>query len=313
MILNSKQTTWHRLPVVQRLSRLVGRLNAPLVLGGLLVAGLLLCAVFAPLIAPHDPQASIMRLVGGTPARAPYPPGTPGMPLGSDTLRRDVLSRLIYGSRYTLLLGIGAMLLRVTLGGVLGMLAGWSARVSRVADVLMGVWSAVPSLLFALIPITLINRRVGVAASALTFMVVMSLTGWSEIAVRCRVAVRGLIGQPFVEAAYAVGLRPAQVLWRHIRPNLRDILLVEAAYSMGAVLLLIAELGFLGVYVGYAEPELIGDRLVVSDPIYAEWGSMLARGLRQRGSGLWLLLEPLAMFALAILAFNLLAEGLRRR
>jgi peptide/nickel transport system permease protein len=254
-----------------------------------------------------------MRLAGDGLAPAPYPPGTPGLSLGSDTLRRDMLSRLIYGSRYTLLFSGVAALLRVGLGGLLGVLAGWNQRLDRVFDVLAGVWSAVPSLLFALIPIALVNRRVGVAASALTFVLVMSLTGWAEIAVRCRVAVRGLLTQPFVEAAYAVGLRPGRVLRRHILPNLHDLLLIEAAYAIGAVLLLVAELGFLGVYVGYAEPETLGSRVIVSDPIYAEWGSMLARGLRQRGSGLWLMLEPLAVFALAILAFNLLAEGLRRR
>jgi peptide/nickel transport system permease protein len=141
---------------------------------------------------------------------------------------------------------------------------------------------------------------------------VLSLTGWAETAVRCRTAVEGLRSMPFIEAAHVIGLRRAAVLWRHVLPNLRDLLLVEDAYAAASALLLVAELGFLGVYVGDAEREQIGNRLVV-DPIYAEWGSMLARGLRDRGYGAWLFMEPLFAFVIAILAFNLLAEGLRRR
>ncbi|HEX5691424.1 MAG TPA: hypothetical protein VFX76_15525, partial [Roseiflexaceae bacterium] len=151
---DTKPAIWRPSSAMRRVSAFVRRLNTPLLLGGLLIAGLLLCALFAPLIAPQDPQASIMRFAGSDPAPAPYPPGTPGMVLGSDTLRRDVLSRLIYGSRYTLLVATGATLLRVVLGGLLGMLAGWHARLGRLADVLVGVWSSVPSLLFALIPIS---------------------------------------------------------------------------------------------------------------------------------------------------------------
>src|SRR5215211_4046279 len=97
--------------------RIVSGLNAPLLLGALIVGALLLGALAAPLLAPHNPLDTIMRFVGRDPAPAPYPPGTPGLPLGSDTLRRDMLSRLIYGSRYTLLFCGVAALLRVALGG----------------------------------------------------------------------------------------------------------------------------------------------------------------------------------------------------
>jgi peptide/nickel transport system permease protein len=287
-------------------------LNGPLLVGGLLLAALVLCAAAAPLLAPHDPSEVVVRLNGPNLLRAPYPPGTPGMPLGSDSLRRDLLSRLLFGCRYPLLFCGVAALLRVALGVALGMLAGWYRPAGRVVDVLVGAWSAVPSLFFALVPIALVNTWGSLRASAAAFVVTLSLTGWAETAVRCRVAVHSLRRQPFVEAAYVIGLGRAAVLWRHVRPNLRDLVVVEAAYAMAATLLLVAELGFLGIFIGDAEREVVGNQISV-DPIYAEWGSMLAKGLRERGTGPWLFYAPVAAFVLSILAFNLVAEGLRRR
>lgn len=283
-----------------------------LLLGGGIIALLAFCAVAAPLIAPFDPIQPLVLFSGGDMLRAPYPPGTAGMLLGSDELRRDLLSRLIYGARYTLLFCGVAALLRVALAATLGMLAGWYEWASRLLDVLSGAWSAVPSLFFALIPLALISRLGSNQLNALAFVIVFSLTGWPETAVRVRVAVRELRSAAFVESAYAIGRSRLAVLWRHIRPNLRDLLLVEAAYAMAAVLLLCAELGFLGIFIGGAEREAIGGQINI-DPIFAEWGGMLAKGVRARATGPWLFIAPMAAFSLSILAFNLLAEGLRRR
>jgi peptide/nickel transport system permease protein len=297
---------------LRRLRRSAARVNAPLLAGLLLVAVLAACAVGAPLLAPYDPLQTIFRYRGDAIIPAPYPPGTPGMALGSDTLWRDMLSRLIYGSRYTLLFCGVAALARVVLGGLAGMLMGWYGRAERALGVVVGVWSAVPSLFMAIMPIVLANRATrDEGAATLVFVAALSLTGWAEIAVRCRVAVAGLKGEPFVEAAYAIGLSRARVLWRHILPNLRELLVVEAAYAMGAVLLLVAEMAFLGVVLGGAARETSAD--TAGTTRFAEWGSMLATGARERGAGIWLLLEPLLAFSLAILAFNLLAEGLRRK
>jgi ABC-type dipeptide/oligopeptide/nickel transport system permease subunit len=214
----------------------------------------------------------------------------------------------VYGSRFTLLFCGVAALLRVLLGGLLGMLAGWYDRAARAIDVLVSGWSAVPSLIFALVPILIINARGDIRQSIVVFLVALSLTGWAEAAIRTKVAVQAARNLPFVEAAYAVGLSRRAVLWRHILPNLRDVLLIEAAFSMAAALLLVAELGFLNVFVGAAERDPTGVY-----PIQAEWGGMLARGLRERGSGYWLLFAPMGAFILTILAFNLLAEGMRRK
>ena len=97
----------------------------------------------------------------------------------------------------------------------------------------------------------------------------MSLTGWAEITARTRVAVQGLRAAPFIEAAYAIGLSRWAVLWRHILPNLRDVLLIEAAAALSAALLIVAELGFFSIIGGGAE-DFYGSKY--PDPIYAEWG-----------------------------------------
>lgn len=294
--------------------RFVRRLRPPraeLLVGGALVALIVLCAVAAPLLAPFDPLDQRLIFVDGTLLRPPYPPGSQGMLLGSDSLGRDLLSRLIYGARYTLAFcGISA-LLRVGIAAALGMLGGWYERAGRALDVLAGAWSAVPSLFFALIPLALISRIGSNELNALAFVLIFACTGWAEAAVRVRVAVEALRSAPFIEAAYAVGLRRWQVLWRHVRPNLRDLLLIEAAYAMAAVLLLTAELGFLNIFIGGAEREVLGASVNV-DPLYAEWGGLLAKGLRERRAGPWLFLAPTAVLTLSILAFNLLAEGLRK-
>jgi peptide/nickel transport system permease protein len=294
-----------------RLTRRLRLPRAELLIGGALVGLIALCAVAAPLLAPFDPLEQQLIFAGGTLVPPPYPPGTEGMLLGSDPLGRDLLSRLIYGARYTLAFcGISA-LLRVLFAAALGMLGGWYGRAGRTLDVLTGAWSAVPSLFFAIIPLALVSRIGSNQLNALAFVLIFACTGWAEAAVRVRVAVEGLRGTPFIESAYAIGLRRWQVLWRHVRPNLRALLLVEAAYAMAAVLLLTAELGFLNIFIGGAEREVLGGTVNV-DPLYAEWGGLLAKGLRERRAGPWLFLAPTAVLTASILAFNLLAEGLRK-
>src|SRR4051812_27461602 len=142
-----------RLPI--RLRTLIWGLNAPLLIGGLLAGALCVCVMAAPLIARHDPLTPVTRIGGQLATQAPYPPGTPELPLGSDALSRDQLSRLLYGGRYTLLMCGLIALARVILGTLLGILAGWYDRSRRVIGAVSSAWSAVPSLFFAFIAIPL--------------------------------------------------------------------------------------------------------------------------------------------------------------
>jgi len=308
---------------MRRLRKLFFNVNAPLLIGTLLAVLLIGSAMAAPLLAPRDPLEVLLIDPTNRGLRAPLPPGTRGFPLGSDPAGRDMLSRLLFGARYTLLISGVAMLGRIGIGALVGMLAGWYQRGQFLLNALIGAWSAVPPVFLAFLAIPVLSTSVfgislagprnisEVTRDAVVFTIVLSLTGWTEAAVRCRTTVQGLQSESFIEAAYTIGLSRWAVLWRHVLPNLRDVLLAEAANALSGALLLVAELGFFSFFIGDGQEDVTGSKYL--DPIYAEWGSMLAKGLRQRNSGIWLLIEPLLAFTLAILAFNLLAEGLRRR
>jgi peptide/nickel transport system permease protein len=285
--------------------------NTPLLFGALFVLGLVVCAVFAPLIAPFDPLIPNIQFRGGEMIGPPYPPGTGGMFLGSDYLGRDLLTRLIYGSRYTLLFAGFTALLRLLIGAALGLISGWYRGAGRLIDAVAASWASVPGLVFGLVVVTTIPQE-GTLASALATAVALSCTGWSEIAARTRVEVRALRSRPFIEAAAAIGRSPGAILWWHMLPNLRRMLITEGVYAMAATLLLIAEMGFLRVFIGGTEYLRDVDKLYV-EPHYAEWGNMIALSLTWRDAAPWMLWCTVLVFTLTILAFNMLAEGLRRQ
>jgi ABC-type dipeptide/oligopeptide/nickel transport system permease subunit len=222
-----------------------------------------------------------------------------------------MLSRLLYGGRYTLLFCITAGMMRVVVGLLLGMIAGWYERAGAVIGVVVSTWSAVPSLLMAAIIIAVLGRGAAGGPLTIPFLVALAVTGWTEVTTRCQMAVQELRVVSFIDAAYAIGGRRWSILWRHVLPNLRSVLTVEFAAAVAGALQLIAELGFLSFFVGGGQEDIFGSKY--PDPIVAEWGSMFAKGLRQRSMGAWIIVEPLLALVLAILAFNLIAEGLRRR
>lgn len=306
-------------PATYRFVRRLGRsLNTPLLVGIACVLTVIGSAVCAPLLTAHDPYEAVNIFDGTTLLQPPYAPGVGRMPLGSDIYRYDLWSRLLYGARATVLLAGIATLIRISIGMTIGLLAGWYTRLNGLIGVLVNTSSAIPSLIFAIIPIELANQYViahrneGMTRSIVAFLVALSLTGWAEIATQLRIAVQTLRATPFIESAYSIGQRSHLILWRHVVPNLRSLLLVEAAYSVAAVLLLIAELGFLGFYLGAGAIEIdFATKRTIITPNVAEWGSMLASGIRYRRAVLPTL-APLLAFALTILGFNLLAEGLRR-
>ncbi len=194
------------------------RLNAPLAIGGLLLIFLVVCALAAPLLAPHSPFAVTVGAPGEK--GPPYPPLTPGYLLGSDPAGRDMLSRLLYGGRYTLLFCAIAGIMRVAVELLLGMIAGWYERAGAVIAVVASKWSAVPSLLVAAIIIAMLGR--GAGRDPLTIPpIALAVTGWTEVATRCQIAVQELRAVAFIDAAYAIGGRRWSILWRHVLPNIR--------------------------------------------------------------------------------------------
>lgn len=303
-------------------------INAPLFLGGAIVLALIVMAIFAPQLAPRDPHDQsypfFMKLENGEILTPPFPP-TPAFPLGSDNFRRDLLSRAIYGSRFTLAFCASVLLVRMGLGVLLGSLAGWNNHADRLISAVAAVYAGLPSIIFALLLIIVIGffespqfrsdvpgiifREAGLRG----FIIALSLTGWAEISQNVRNYVVSIKGRPYIEGAVAVGLRPRQILWRYVLPQIAPALMVLAALEMSAILLTVAELGFLGFYIGGGRMEELATGGWIKVNVAPEWGAMLADTRRWIFGAPWMPLVPAVAFAIAILGFNLLGEGLRRQ
>lgn len=286
------------------------RLNWPLIVGALLVVLISLLAVFGPLLAPKDPrEQKLIIQIDGTWIMPPYPAFTPGYPLGSDTLGRDLFSWLLWSVRPTMILVIVVALLRLMLGLFIGIGAGWSDRwAGRLFDGMISAALAVPSLIAGLIVITAVGFRAGVWA----FVAGLAITGWAETAQLVREQTRTVRGQEAVEAARALGASGGQILFLHILPQVMPMIWMLLAFEISSTLVTTAGLGFLGYYLGGAVFTEVDDFVYQRISGMPELGQMLATA--------WMVLdEPWAMVAagtvvfVIVLAFNLVGEGLQQR
>jgi peptide/nickel transport system permease protein len=284
--------------------------NLPLVLGSALLLLVFLLAVFGPLVAPRDPLESnkVVR-VNGEWVPVPYPPFTvPGFPLGSDPQGRDLLSRLLWGIRPTVILLIVASLLRLLIGAGVGMAAGWSTgRSGRAWETAISTGLTVPSIIVALAVITAIGIQKGLPA----FLLGLCATGWADTARVVSEQTRSLKQQPFIESARSMGATGTENVVRHVLRHVLPMLSMLLAFEAGATLMTIAALGFLGYYLGGAFWVEVTDFHQQAISGLPELGQMLADS--------WQIFKPWATFVtgtvvfIAILGFNLVGEGLRRR
>lgn len=284
--------------------------NPPLALGAALLLLVFVLAIFGPQLAPRDPlEMNRVAKVNGEWIAAPYPPFTvPGFPLGSDPQGRDMLSRLLWAVRPTAILLAVASLLRLLIGAVLGMAAGWSTgRVGRALEALITAALTVPAIIVALAVIT----AVGIQKGLLAFLLGLCATGWADTARVVGEQTRRLKQQPFVESARSMGATGMENVVRHVLRHVTPMLSMLLAFEAGATLMAIAALGFLGYYLGgafWVEVQDFSQQAIAGFP---ELGQMLADS--------WHIFKPWATFAtgtvifIAILGFNLLGEGLRRR
>lgn len=280
-------------------------------LGATLVAILVLTAVLGPDLAPHNPfVVKPLQWIDGELHKAPYLPGSM-YPLGTDDLGRDQLSLLLYGARTTLVMALIATLVRLLLGLVLGTFAGWWAGslYDRLLLALTEFLASIPGLILAI----LLIFAVGIHRGQIAFIVALSFVGCGEVAQIMRGHVLTIRNELYIEAARAVGLSSPEILSRHVLPNLIGTLLALASLEMGAVLLLLGELGFVNVFIG-------GGRIGISEAARAsyhyfdvpDWGAMLGTSWRWFRSYPWFPLAPAAAFFVSILAFNLFGYGLQR-
>lgn len=290
--------------------------NYPLAIGLTLTLLFALVAIWGPGFAPHDPAELFKALkIGEQWHTGPFRPGElPMFPLGTDDASRDLLSRLLWAVRPTFIMALWVMAARIALGVLLGLLAGWyQGTVERIIDTLISISVSLPTLVFAIGVILLLGIEDGLR----NFIIAMSLTGWADTANLVKSRTLAIIQEPFIEGAQAVGLGSWGILWRYILPQLWPVLPSLMAFELGAVTLLTAELGFLGIYLGG------GQIVTVPDPNSGGFLISLADGTPELGQMLadfWgkIILAPWTPLFVGIIvfteifAFNMLGEGLRR-
>ncbi|MEV4254318.1 ABC transporter permease [Spirillospora sp. NPDC049652] len=252
----------------------------------LVLAAMALAAVAAPLLTSHDPIATDTDATG-------LPPGSPGHPLGTDLLGRDLWARLLYGARTSLSAGLLAGAVTVAAGVLLGAVAAagprWlSAVISRVADVLLSV----PMLIVALALSALLGPSLG------TVVVAVAVTSWMPVALTARAELISQRERLYVRAAYALGLSRWQVMRRHLLPGALPPIASIAAFEVGHAILTESTLSFLGLGVPPNRPS---------------WGNLLTEAQQHLLTGEWYTVAfPAACVVATILAVNVLASAFAR-
>lgn len=284
--------------------------NPALILGVFLLLGLSSVVIFSPALTPHSPYTTRgLTIVNGEFIVPPFPPDDI-YPWGSDVLGRDMMSLILSGAQQTLMIAALVVIARMLIGFVLGALAGWTngGWLDRTLVGLAEVISAFPTLLLAMTLILALGIRQGIQ----TFVVALCFVGWGEIMQFVRSEVISIQNKPFVESALAVGQRSVRIILYHVLPNLILALISIAALEMGAVLMILGELGFIGIFIGggaFAELDVFGAPYHYSD--VPEWGALLSNVRAYARAYPWMAFYPSLAFFLAILGFNLLGEGLR--
>ena len=258
-------------------------------IGMIMIAMLLFIAVAAPLLAPHDPATQDLRGRLKPPVWAEK--GTWNHLLGTDHLGRDVLSRVIYGSRVSLLVGTAVVLIAGTFGVVMGLFAGY--RGGRTDNFIMrwiDTQVAFPGLLLALIILAVIGP------SITTVIIVLALNGWMVYGRMTRSAVLSVRQTEYIEAAEIVGCKGRRVIFRHILPNLTSPLLTLGILEFARIVLAEAALSFLGLGI---------------QPPATSWGLDVATGRDYIFRAWWVVTMPGIAISITVIAINLVASWMR--
>jgi peptide/nickel transport system permease protein len=255
---------------------------------GAVVAVVVLLTVFADWVAPAGPNEQNITARLRPPALAG---GSWSRPLGTDELGRDVLSRLLYGGRVSLMVGLLAVAVSCPLGVVIGLASGFfGGWIDRTLMRFTDIQLAIPTILLAMALVTVLGPGV------LNLIVVLSVTGWTIYARLVRGETLALRGREFVEATRAAGAGEARIMFRHVLPNVVSPAIVVATFAVGSMVVLEATLSFLGIGVPL--------RVVT-------WGSMLNGGRTYLKSAWWITAFPGLAIFVTVLAINALGDTMR--
>ncbi|MBL0372813.1 ABC transporter permease [Rhizobium sp. KVB221] len=260
------------------------------VIGGGFILLLILVAIFAPYLAPKDPLEQDLML--GTLPPAGNAGAEPGYWFGTDDLGRDVLSRLIYGSRIALIVAFVAAGLSALVGTTLGLLAGWyRGWVDVVISRLVDIWMAFPPVLLSILLVAVFGSGVHSVIAAIVII------DWTRFCRVVRSETMAQASQDYVTAAKTIGFPSFTILMREVLPNVAPVLIALVSLEMGIAVIVEAILSFVGLSVSSDTPT---------------WGGMIAQGRQIVHHGWWVLVAPLVVLFATVLAFNQLGDGLRR-
>ncbi|WP_440274551.1 ABC transporter permease [Ferdinandcohnia sp. SAFN-114] len=249
----------------------------------------IIIAILAPLLVPMDPTAQDI-------SRRLLPPGSTNAEgakhwLGTDQLGRDVLSRIIYGSRISIMVAVGAVAIGGAIGLIVGLVSGYSGGwVDSVLMRLVDMQLAFPFLLLALTMVAILG------SSIMNVVLVLSVTSWISYAKVVRSSVLSVKYLEYVEAAKAAGTSQIEILFRHILPNIISPFIVVASFQVATLIIAESSLSFLGLGVPVSEPT---------------WGAMLADGREYMTDAWWIAIYPGIMLMLVAMCANLFGDGLR--
>lgn len=258
-------------------------MNLKLFAGLAVIVFLVLAAILAPFLARYDPDKIAIEEVLLEPSAAHF--------LGTDQLGRDLFSRMLYGARISLLVGIAAVGIAAMVGLFLGSLAGFfggfiDSVIMRFVDIML----CFPAFFLILAVVAILEP------SIINIMCIIGLTSWMGIARLARAEILSLKEREFILAAKAIGAGPLRIIMRHLIPNALGPVIVNATLSVAGAILLESSLSFLGLGV---------------QPPQASWGNILAESKSTLGAAWWLSLFPGLAILITVLGFNLLGEGLR--
>ena len=251
--------------------------------GFIIILGVFLLAILAPIIAPYDPSDINVKAILLAPSFEHW--------MGTDGLGRDVLTRMLYGGRISLLVGLVAVGISTAIGIVLGAIAGYyrgwvDTLIMRLVDVMLSI----PSFFLILAVIAFLTP------SIINVMIVIGLTSWMGVTRLVRAEFLSLQGREFVQASRTLGAKDARLIFTHLLPNSLTPIIVSSVLGVAGAVLLESGLSFLGL--GVQAPQ-------------ASWGNILTDGKDYIQFAWWLSLFPGLAILITVLGYNLLGEGLR--
>jgi peptide/nickel transport system permease protein len=259
--------------------------NKALLISGAIICLLLAAVICAPVLAPYDPLAISLDT-------AKLPPGGSYL-FGTDTLGRDILSRVLWGGRVSLLIGVAATLLSLAAGLAAGLMAGYfGGKIDTACTMVVDLFLAFPSLLLA------IGISVLMPPGLLATVIALGAVGWASFARLFRGLALSCRENVFVDAARAIGCSHLRIIAVHILPQCAPLVLVAASLKVGSFILAESALSFLGLGVQPPDPT---------------WGSMVSLYRNYLPSAPWMVIFPGGAIALTVLAFNLFGDALRDR